>query len=186
MSGAYSGTGTNTYTTSDRLGYIKRQFRTQLRLATAITDEDLERLMQGFTNENRWIARITVYAFDTKNLCHAELFLHMNWETHDKRIAIDATVKIDNKKQKDGTAIELDESIKFFNSFVDQHSFRTDWYVTYTKKVYDQPPLLAHVRQTLGLGPVDPVKWAGKKEGDEVDLSKIDEVRHGSYYYFDE
>lgn len=168
---------TKTFT---RIGAIKRQFRTLLRRATSISLETLEKLEKGL--DDPWIAEVSVYGLDKQKLCRAQLILKIDWNEYKLQIdAGRATVAVDEKKWVDETAIEVDECIRLFNDFVEEKSLITEWVVVFAASVRADDTKLKEVRNTLGLQPREPFKWAKKGQGWLDKISELPELRVGCY-----
>lgn len=173
-------TRTNTRTfTFTRIELIKMQVSVALRRTTIIPEAKLSQLLIGI--DNKWIEEFSVYAFNRNNLCRAELILKMDWEKHTAELNLGHNdVRID-KKWESNTAIELDESIKLFNSYVKSESLWTEWRVQYTDEVHSNLELKIKVRKLLGTQPSKPIEWSGNKEGTEFAIPELGEMKVGCY-----
>lgn len=155
------------------------QVSVALRRTTFISEDKLQQLLIGL-NE-KWIEEFSVYAFDHNNLCRAQLVLIMDWKEHTAQLNLghdDVTI---NQKWENNTAIELDESIRLFNGYVNSESLWTEWRVTYTEAVRSNPALLDLVRRTLGTHAGDTITWAGKREGHDYVIPELSEMKVGCY-----
>jgi hypothetical protein len=173
-------TRTNTRTfTFTRIELIKMQVSIALRRTTIVPEETLSKLLIGI--ENKWIEEFHVYAFDKNNLCKAELRLRMDWVKHTAEINMgnkDVTI---NNKWENNTAIELDESIKLFNSYVQTDGLWTEWRISFTLAVRSNSELLKKAREVLGTHQGESIKWASKKEGSEFTIPELSELKVGCY-----
>lgn len=173
-------TRTNTRTfTFTRIELIKMQISVALRRTTFIPDDKLSQLLIGI--DNKWIEEFSVYAFDKENLCKAQLLLRMDWEKHTAQLNMGQNDVTIDKKWENNTAIELDEAIKLFNSYVNSELLWTEWRVFYTFDVRSNEILLNKVRQMLGTHSGQPIKWGGKKEGNEFGIPELVEMKVGCF-----
>lgn len=176
MTAAYTYARTRTYA---RLILLKEQVRTMLRRTTSISPEALDRLTLGI--ERQWISTFYVYAFNNRNLCRAEAIFEIDWNEYELQMSHGKTTVIMDEKWVDNTAIEVDEIVKLFNDFVRTYNLKTEWRVVFAPWVYSDGTKLIEVRGTLGLGPADQIKWAGKKEGTYHQIPELPEARVGCY-----
>jgi hypothetical protein len=173
-------TRTNTRTfTFTRIELIKMQISIALRRTTIIPEDKLDKLLIGI--ENKWVEEFSVYAFDNENLCKAQLVLKIDWEKHTTELNIGNTEVTIDKKWESNTSIELDESIKLFNSYVKSEALWTEWRIQYTLKVKSNSQLLNSVREVLGTQPSQPIRWGGDKDGTEFEIPELREMKIGCY-----
>jgi hypothetical protein len=114
-------TATKTFT---RVRLLKMQVNIALRRTTQISEDILESTFaKGI--ERQWINKIMVYGVDSKNYCLAQLTLDVDWDEHNLQINCGKLNVQVSEKWKDSIAIELDEVIKSFNEYVNDHSLTT-------------------------------------------------------------
>lgn len=142
-------TGTKTFT---RVELLKLQVHIALRKTTNITDEILARTVDKGIDK-QLLSKITVYGVDDQNICRAQLILEIDWDEHNRQIMHGkATVTIDSR-WTDDTAIELDETIKIFNSYVESNSLKVKWQYSHPQEVD-----LAVVCRELGVVKAETIK----------------------------
>ena len=102
------------------------QVRIALRRAVGIGPSSIETIADGV--EKKWINTIRIYGVDRKDECHIELLLEIDWDLHDFQLSLGKT-KVSTKGWDNDTAIELDEAIKIFNSYVKDKNLKSKWTV---------------------------------------------------------
>jgi hypothetical protein len=168
-------------TTHARIDLIKIQFRRALRRTTSISPTTLESLMIGLHPDNKYIKELHIYGLNNQKLCRAQLIITIDWNEYETQLSHGkGTVAID-ERWTDSTAIELDEAIILFDSFVRTNALTTEWRILYTAQVYANTSLLARVRQTLGLSSTSPVKWAGSPQGTKMSIPELSEITVGCF-----
>lgn len=166
-------------TTYTRIDLIKIQFRVALRRTTSISQDKLDQLMIGI--DNQWIRKLDIYSLNNQKLCRAQLAIEIDWNEYGTHLSRGrGKVSID-EKWTNNTAIELDEAIRLFDSFVKKYTLTTTWQITYTSKVYADAGLQARVRNTLGLTSATPVKWAGSQQGTRMTIPELSEITVGFF-----
>ena len=171
-------TTTRTYTFT-RTELIRMQISVALRRTTFISEDKLNQVLKGI--DNKWIKEFSVYAFDENNLCRAQLALRIDWQRHTAELKMGHKDVAIDRRWENNTAIELDESIKLFNSYVNSDSLWTEWRVLYTDEVYNDTALYQHVQQVLGLVSLGPIRWAGEREGHEYEVPELSEMKIGCF-----
>ncbi|MDZ8078761.1 MAG: hypothetical protein RMX35_06620 [Nostoc sp. DcaGUA01] len=165
---------------SFRINLLATQIKICLHRTTDITSSDLELFQKGV--ENKLLQKVHIDGFDKENFCRVQLTLSIDWKEHNSQLFRgNETVFIDHKKWEDKTVIELDESIKVFNDYVEEASLTTEWRVNYSDWVQNDPVKTEEVlRYKLGLGQGTPINWAGETEsGDIPKIPELSELRIG-------
>jgi hypothetical protein len=159
-----------------RIDLIIMQYRIALRRSVRSIDATtLSKIELGL--RNGWIKTLHIYALDGHEMCHAELTLSVDWNEYSRQISQGrVTVAIDERWEND-TAIEVDEVVNIFGSFVTTYSLRTEWSVSYTDEIYANPRRKAEVEQQLGFVDMQPVKWAGDTSRSDVTVPELNELR---------
>jgi len=175
-------TSTSTFSaarTYTRIALLKKQVKIMLRRTTNISPDWLRKLELGI--DNQWIRTFLVYAFDSRNLCRAELTFEIDWDEYKFQMSRGKTTVNIDQRWVDDTAIEVDEVIILFNDFVQTYSLRTKWIVFYPSWIYGDQAKLSEVQRTLGLIDAEPINWAGPKQGTSHQIPEIREARVGCY-----
>lgn len=166
--------------TYSRVALLKMQLSAALRRTTNISKNKLQVMMLGV--EKKLIRSFSIYAFDSNELCRAELILEVDWNEYDLQMSIgNVTVAIDEDKWADQTSIEVDEAISAFQDFVKQEKLRTEWRSSMTREVYADDAKYQVALKELGLVKGKSVKWAGTKQGAELRVDELPELRVGLY-----
>ena len=163
---------THTYTTTfTRTELIKTQVRVVLRKTTDISTSALSKIEKAI--DNGWINKVTIYALDNQNYCHAQLILEIDWNEHNFQLSIGkATISID-EKWTDNTAIEVDEVIKLFNRFISEKGLSTEHQYSMTSNSKGKA-------SELGWIDAKPIKWK-KGQGLSYLIDELPELRVGFY-----
>jgi len=170
-------TSTKTYT---RILFLKKQIRQVLRETTQISDDMLGKLLEAVGK--KWIDQIDVYALDYNNLCRARLNMDIDWDEYNRQMAIGKiTIAVDTRWEND-LLPQADGSIWAFNQYVQEYGLRTEWRISYTDWIYNNPSKLAQARDFLGTSPGKPIKWAGRTANDYVKNKIFPEFGIGLYF----
>lgn len=178
---------TFTYTqtkTFARVDLLKMQIRIALRRTTNIQQEALRRLEMGVGNY--WIRRFLVYGLDSQNLCRAQLTLEINWNEYHTQLSVGRAMITIDGRWVDDTAIEVEEAVNLFNSFVASEGLKTHWRVQYADWVYADEAMHQRVQSELNLTKAASVTWAGEKHGGSYQVPEIPEFSVGCYLVFDQ
>lgn len=166
--------------TFSRINLLILQFRTILKRTTNIDEAILSKLSEGV--KKFWIKSFSVYGFDNNGKCHAQLKLEINWDEHNRQIAIGkTTVVISDKWSIENTSPEIDEAVRTFNEFIKDTQLRTDWSVSYQPEVYNDITFLQLIRTELGLITSEPIKWASSPAKKILSIEELPEINVGLY-----
>lgn len=172
----YTRTATQTFT---RIVFLKIQLRWALRESTNIDNITLDKFMYGV--DQQWIKTFYIYAFNENNLCRAQLLLDIDWDEYNHQVSIGKATVATDVKWKENILIEVEETVRAFNEFVQGFRLRTEWRVTYTNKVWNNQSLLSDARKALGTYPGEPIKWDNKKTGMQLTNKDFSDLRIGLY-----
>lgn len=109
-----------------RMDLIVLQFKIAFRRCVpGVASARLAQLETGLTQG--LIRRVHIYGLDSQEMCYAELILSVDWREYDRQIAQGrVTVTID-ERWDNNTAIEIDELVLAFTSFVNQRGLSINW-----------------------------------------------------------
>jgi hypothetical protein len=128
----------------------------------------------------KWIDDVNVYAFDKDNMCRAQLVMEIDWSEHEAKLAVGKTTVVIDERWSNDTAIEVQEAVRLFNSFVTTKNLWTKWTVGYVPWVDDD-----YVDRQLGFETAPPVRWADSPEEVGFQIPELSELRVGCYLVTD-
>ena len=166
--------------TATRSYLIEVQVMSAFRRAIpSISEKTLLNLKIGI--KYKWIKHFGIYGMDQNNLCRAQVILEINWKEHIFQMKLGNENINTNKQWKNDVAIEVDEVLNAFMDVIEEHNLRTKWTVSYDDWVYNDKNKLNEVRDTLGFSQADTIKWKGEKNGVNLRVSDLSEIKVGLY-----
>jgi hypothetical protein len=173
---AQTRTSTNTYS---RIIFLQIQITELLKKTTQISDSMLDKILVAVVN--KWICQIDVYAFNSSNLCQAQLKMEIDWNEYEQQISSSKTTIAVHPLWTNDLLPQTDSAIWTFNEYVSQFRLTTKWLITYADWVYNNSSKLTEAREFLGTSPSKSIRWSGNTISDFLKNTDVPEFCIGLY-----
>ena len=154
--------------TETRLSVLLTQINYVVRETTG--SQNLQGILTKGMVDNKWIASVTVIAFDDRDRIWADIQMTVDWDRHEINLRRHGATLAVNKKAPEGERVSwvIGEIARWFKGYTQKSRLRTTWTIRYVPHIERDRALKDKITKSLGLVYGATRKWIDGAERQEV------------------